>query len=87
MEDRLQERWFGQREEKSLTVQGQRTEHNMLFSVQREQMEELAAAAVSALIGFLVDQHLMVPDWAESLRVTTLLSKLFLMCLINIALD
>lgn len=104
MEDRLQERCFGQREEKSMTVQGKRTEQNILYGVPWEQMiancvlvlsihpqaeglKELAAATATTPVGFLLDQRLMVHDWSVSLRVTVLLAKLFLMCLINVALD
>lgn len=49
---------------------------NNIFDVRWEQINELAAATNTTPVGFLINQHLMV-----------LLSKLFLRCLINIALD
>lgn len=47
MEDRLQERCFGQREEKSMTVQGKRTEQNILYGVRWEQMIANCVSACS----------------------------------------
>lgn len=54
---------------------------------QAEGLKELAAATATTPVGFLLDQRLMVYDWSVSLSVTLLLAKLFLMCLVNVALD
>lgn len=50
-------------------------------------LNERAAATITTAAGFLIDQHLMVPDCSVSVRAMVLLSKLFLMCLIKVAFD
>lgn len=82
MEDRLQERRLGWREEKTSLYKAK--EQNGIFSWCTVGTNGRASGRNRPFpVGFLVDQHWMVPGCSVGLCVTLLLSKLFLTWFIN----